>query len=300
MKEWFRDTNFREKSLRLIGECNHVIKEYQQQGLRLTLRQLYYQLVVQNIIPNKERSYKNLTGLVTDARMAGMMDWDALEDRVRVPRIPNDFRDLDHLTDAALASYKLDRWKGQENYVELWVEKDALAGILAPIAREYHITLMVNKGYSSMSAMYESSYRFKEKADQGKELHLLYLGDHDPSGEDMVRDIADRLETFGATLEVNKIAITKAQVNRHKPPPNPAKFSDPRATAYIAEHGPVSWEVDALPPRVLTTVIEQEIEALVDMDLMDEVKEQEERDKKLLLTAVSSVRKKDKKGKKSE
>lgn len=293
MKEYFKGTNFRAESRTLIHRCNEIITDYQKQGLTLTLRQLYYQLVVINAIPNKERSYKNLSGLVTDARLAGLMDWDAIEDRVRQPRIPNDFRDLDNLVDAALGSYKLPRWEGQENYVELWVEKDALAGVLAPIAREYHVTLMVNRGYSSASAMYESAKRFIENS-EGKELHLIYLGDHDPSGEDMVRDVQERLELFEAQLTVNKIAITMPQVKRYKPPPNPAKITDPRAEAYIAEHGNSSWEVDALPPQVLTRVIRQELDALVDMEMMDEVKAQEERDKELLRAAVKSIRKKKK------
>jgi hypothetical protein len=299
MKEWFRDTNFRTHSLKLIGELNHVIEDYQKQGLTLTLRQLYYQCVVQNLFPNSERSYQNLSRLVTDARMAGLMDWDAIEDRARRPRVPQDFDDLDQLVDAALGSYRLPRWADQPNYVELWVEKEALAGVLAPIARRYHITLMVNKGYSSASAMYESANRYisnvKDKDGEHRSLHLLYLGDHDPSGEDMVRDVQERLELFGAPLEVDKIAITMPQVKKFKPPPNPAKISDPRADAYIAEHGNHSWEVDALPPKVLTQVITAKLEELVDHDLMDEILAQEERDKTLLRAAVASLRKKGKK-----
>jgi hypothetical protein len=298
MKEWFRDTNFRTDSLKLIGECNHIIEDYQSQGLSLTLRQLYYQCVVANILPNTEKSYKRLSGLITDARMAGMMDWDAIEDRVRQPRIPSEFEDLDELIRAALGSYKLPRWRGQENYVELWVEKDALAGVLAPIARKYHITMMVNRGYSSASAMYESANRFVHNSrenEEQKELHLLYLGDHDPSGEDMVRDVSERLELFGATLHVDKIAITMPQVKKYKPPSNPAKITDPRAEAYTREHGDKSWEVDALPPQVLTKVIEAKLDQLVDHNMMEEVKEEEERDKALLRKAVESVRKKSKK-----
>jgi hypothetical protein len=291
MREWFRDTNFRTNSLKLISECNAIIDEYQKQGLSLTLRQLYYQLVVINVIPNVERSYKNLSGLVTDARMAGMMDWDAIEDRVRQPRHCSEWDDIEDLVNSALASYRLPRWKDQDNYVELWVEKDALAGVLAPIARKYHITLMVNRGYSSASAMYESAKRYVQQAD-GKDMHLLYLGDHDPSGEDMVRDVQERLALFGSELHVDKIAITMPQVKKHKPPPNPAKITDPRAAAYIAEHGNHSWEVDALPPNVLTRIIESKLDELVDMDLMDEVKAQEQKDKELLKKAVASIMKK--------
>jgi hypothetical protein len=286
-KEWFKDIKFKDESLLRIEKCNEIIDDYQSQGLRLTLRQLYYQLVTKNIILNLERSYKNLSTLVTDARMAGLMDWDAIEDRVRQPRVPQEFKDLKELVEAALHAYRLPRWEGQEHYVELWVEKDALAGVLAPIARRKHVTMMVNRGYSSASAMYESAKRFIENAD--KTCVLLYLGDHDPSGEDMVRDVQDRLRTFEGELVVRKIALTMDQVKKYAPPPNPAKVSDPRAAAYIEEHGTHSWEVDALPPNVLTRIIVTELGALVDETLMDEIIEREEEDKEELRLAVARL-----------
>lgn len=295
-KEWFKDTKFNIKSKELIKKCNEVIEDYQSQGIMLTLRQLYYQLVSANVIPNQERSYKNLSSLLTNARLAGLVDWGAIEDRARRPQIPSDFENLEQLVDAALASYKLPRWKGQDYYVELWVEKDALASVLSPIARRNHITLMVNRGYSSASAMYASAQRFIDGRsalfDKDKTLVLLYLGDMDPSGEDMVRDVQDRLQLFEVDLEVEKIALTMPQVKKYNPPPNPAKVTDPRAANYIAQHGNHSWEVDALPPNVLTKLIQAEIDQYLDVDKMELVKEQEERDKVLLRKAVESLRKK--------
>jgi hypothetical protein len=298
MLEKFKDIKFKPDSVDRIEKCNDIIDDYKSQGLRLTLRQLYYQLVTKNVIPNVERSYKNLSSLVTDARMAGLMDWNAIEDRVRVPRVPQEFDDLKDLVEAAIRSYRLPRWRGQENYVELWVEKDALAGVLRPIATKYHITLMVNRGYSSASAMYESAQRFINQ--DAEEHHLLYLGDHDPSGEDMVRDVAERLETFGSTLHVKKLALTMDQVDQYNPPPNPAKMSDPRSDGYVAKHGNESWEVDALPPQVLTQVIEDELDMLVDQPLMDEIIEREEEDKKELQLAAVRILRKQKRDKKEE
>lgn len=295
-RQAFKRIAFKDDSLARIQQCNEIIEEYQAQGLTLTLRQLYYQLVSRDVIPNVERSYKNLSALVTDARMAGVMDWDAIEDRVRQPQIPLEFQNMKHRIDSALRNYRLPRWDGQEHYVELWVEKDALAGVLQPIALEYHITLMVNRGYSSASAMYESAQRFIEGADRpssGGPLTcvLLYLGDHDPSGEDMVRDVGERLGTFEAEVDVRKIALTMQQVKRYKPPPNPAKLSDPRAAAYVAEHGGSSWEVDALPPNVLARLIRAELDTLVDRRRMDAVVEREEQDKELLRKAVAGFQK---------
>lgn len=282
-KQWFKEVNFRPKSLKMIVYLNAVIDSYAKQGLKLTLRQLYYQCVTKNLFPNSERSYKNLGNLVSDARLAGEMDWDAIEDRVRRPRIPSEFESVEHLVETAAHWYRLPRWEGQENYVELWVEKDALAGVLAPIASEYHVTMMVNRGYSSQSAMYEAGKRYIENCREGKYPHLIYLGDMDPSGEDMVRDISDRLEMYNVgELTVNKIALTMDQVEEFKPPPNPAKMSDSRAEKYVEKHGESSWEVDALPPVALTKIIREELASLVDMDLMKKIMAQEDIDKKAI------------------
>lgn len=130
MKHEYVSKNFRPEGLAKIAECNRIIRKYQGMDLKLTLRQLYYQLVTQNTIANSEREYKRLGNLVSEARLAGMVDWAAIEDRGRVPHTPNEFSSATSLIEAAIASYRLPRWKGQENYVELWVEKDALSGVL--------------------------------------------------------------------------------------------------------------------------------------------------------------------------
>ena len=334
-KEYIRDTNFKPASRTLIRVLDDIVEDYQGQGLRLTLRQLYYQCVTKNLFENSERSYQNLSKLVTNARLAGLLDWDAIEDRVRQPRTPYEADDPADFVDDFRYTYRLNRQAGQENYVELWVEKDALAGVLAPIAREYHITLMVNRGYSSASAMYEAAKRFarmcgvdrttvndedEERDDEGdddaeegptsrrrltdedddddsglhgptRHAHLLYLGDLDPSGEDMVRDVRERLHEFGVpTLEVKKIALTKPQVDLHDPPPNPAKMSDSRAKKYVAKYGSSSWEVDALPPAELGRVIRRELDQLLDKGKMRKVEAREKLDYEKLTSAVKHLR----------
>jgi hypothetical protein len=284
MKEKFKDVSFRPDSMTKIELCNDIIDEYVGAGLRLTLRQLYYQLITKNVMPNNEKSYRHLSSLISDARLAGLVDWNAIEDRVRQPKMQSEFADLSELVEAALSSYRLPRWKGQDYYVELWVEKDALAGVLTPLARKFHVTLMVNRGYSSQSAMYESAQRFIYNGDrQGKSLLLFYLGDHDPSGEDMVRDISDRMIMFGVEdIEVKKIALTMEQIKKYNPPPNPTKISDSRAAAYIEKYGDSSWEVDALPPKVLNKLITSAFEEVIDQEKMNEIIETEEEDKRRL------------------
>ena len=125
MKEAFKSHRFGAEALARIAQCNAIITDYQAQGLKLTLRQLYYRLVAAAIIPNVEKSYKNLSSLVSDARLAGLMDWDAIEDRVRVPKTPSEWETIADLVETAVSAFRLPRWAGQEHYVELWVEKYA-------------------------------------------------------------------------------------------------------------------------------------------------------------------------------
>lgn len=288
-KESFRETKFRERSLKLIATCEQIVVSYQRQGLRMTLRMLYYQLVTRNVISNTERSYQNLSSLISDARLAGMIDWDAIEDRIRQPDNPLDFSTFASLAEWVNYWYRLPRWEGMADYVELWVEKDALAGVLRPLSRRHHVTLMVNRGYSSQSAMKESAERFRYAAEAGKSCTLLYLGDHDPSGEDMVRDIRARFEMFGVDVSVENLALTMAQIRRYNPPPNPAKVTDPRAAGYIAKFGHSSWEVDALPPNVLTQLINAAIGQHVEDDKLDEILDAEKKNKALIARVLGQL-----------
>lgn len=292
-KEAFKDVNFRQQSLEMLDLCNSIIDLYQGQGLRLTLRQLYYQLVTRNAITNNERSYKNLGKLVSQGRLAGEIDWEAIEDRLRTPQQVTEWRSPADIMNAVMESYTLPRWANQPAYVELWCEKDALAGVLLPITQQYHVTLMVNRGYSSLSAMKEAAERLEVAEDARKDrIIILYIGDQDPSGEDMVRDVEDRLilltrEQIG--IEVIKLAITEDQVAQYNPPPNPTKLSDSRAEAYIAKFGDSSYEADALPPDVLAGVVRGTIEQYIDQDRWREVIDQEEDHKRLLEQARDEV-----------
>jgi len=276
MYEEFVSHNFRKDALDLIETCDQTIKSYMGQGLMLTLRQLYYTLVAAGRIPNEEKSYKRLGAIISDARLAGMLDWSGIEDRVRRPYMPTHWDSIDDIIQSACEQFKLDRREGQETYVELWVEKDALAGVLSPLAQQFHCTLSVNRGYSSQSAMYDAAKRFKEAVFE-REQHavIIYIGDFDPSGEDMVRDVRERLEMFGVSVDVDKVALTMEQIKKHKPPPNPAKLSDSRAAGYIAKHGQHSWEVDALPPKELQRIAREALAYHTDMEAMSRVKKEE-------------------------
>lgn len=280
MKEAFRDkVGLSKANTQQLDTINKILEEYRKEGYRLTLRQLYYQLVSRAIIPNKKQEYAKLSGLLVKGRMAGIVDWNAIEDRLRQPYIPYWVQGIPDAINDTINQYRLNRQKDQDSYIEIWVEKDALSGVLKRITSHYHINLMVNRGYSSCSAMYDAYNRLQENND--KETYILYLGDHDPSGLDMIRDIQERLEEFGVEPEIKHIALTKEQIEKYQPPPNPAKITDPRAKWYIREHGNTSWEVDALDPKTLNQIIKKEVEQIIDTELFKEqiVKEEEDKEK---------------------
>ena len=195
MKQQFRMVGFGAKNMEYLQKINGILESYQLQGYVLTLRQLYYQLVSKAIIPNAMSEYHKLSTVCTKARMGGMMDWHAIEDRIRVPQVPYYVTDIEDALQETINQYRLDRMSNQHVYIEVWIEKDALSGVFLPVTEKYHIRLMVNRGYSSISAMYKAANRFKFNS---KENIILYFGDHDPSGLDMIRDIDDRLTELSA------------------------------------------------------------------------------------------------------
>lgn len=269
---------------------NKIIDEYSAEGYKLTLRQLYYQLVSRDIIPNNLREYAKLSGLLVKGRMAGVVDWDAIEDRIRRPFLPYWIAGIKAAIEDTIDQYRLDRQKGQDVYIEVWVEKDALSGVLKRITSYFHVNLMVNRGYSSCTAMHDAYERFQKQIDAEKKVVILYLGDHDPSGLDMIRDIRERLQEFGLNFfeseeetegfTIKQIGLTTEQVKKYNPPPNPAKFTDPRANWYIEQFGKTCWEVDALNPKILHQLVTSNIQSLIDMDKFNSIIKQEETDKK--------------------
>ncbi len=277
MREFFSPLKLNSLNKDKLKYIVEIVEDYSKQGYVLTLRQLYYQLVSKDLISNNIKEYAKLSKLVVQGRLAGYIDWNAIEDRTRSPYIPYYVEGVTDAIEDTIAQYRLDRMKDQKCYIEVWVEKDALSGVLKKITSFYHVRLMVNRGYSSCTAMYNAAKRIKNYQDS-KDCVILYLGDFDPSGVDMVRDIKTRFLDFGAVTKVFRVALTEAQIKKYNPPPNPAKIKDPRAKNYIAKYGNVSWEVDALDPKTLHNLVKEKIESLIDMNIFENVINQERLD----------------------
>lgn len=282
MKQAFIEKKFRNDSLNMIERVNRVISEYHAKGYDLTLRQVYYQLVAGDLIPNSERSYKNLGSLINDGRLAGLIDWNAIVDRTRNLRGLRADKNPELTIHTAARLYRLNKWEGQPYYVEVWVEKDALAGIVGQICNNWDVDYFSCRVYTSQSEMWSAAERLKRYEDEGKETVILHLGDHDPSGIDMSRDITERLELFGAHPEFKRLALNMDQIEQFSPPPNPAKLSDSRAKSYIKQYGRSSWELDALKPEVLDELITNNITPYIDFSLLSDVEEWEREDRELL------------------
>lgn len=298
MKESFISKNFGLAALDMIQVINGILVDYAAQGYDLSLRQLYYQLVSRNLVPNTEKSYKNVGSLVSDARLAGLVDWDMIRDRGREMIANPHWNNPSHFIEIAAPQYRFDLWADQPAYVEVMVEKQALEGVLQPVCRELDVPFTANKGYSSSSAMYEASKRFLRRAEEGKELYVIYLGDHDPSGIDMSRDVEDRLDLFLKTslgckdlltpnepsiIQVKRVALNMDQIRELRPPENPAKITDSRARGYIARFGRSSWELDAVEPRQLASLVREAVTGVMDRQKFAANSKKQDKERKQLL-----------------
>jgi len=315
MREIFVLKKFSPASLRIISSANEIIQEYKQIRLQLTLRQLYYQFVSRDLIRNNQTEYKRLGSIINDARMAGEIDWDAIEDRTRNSIGHDGSRESPkHIFEVCAEGYSTEWWKDQPYYVEVWVEKEALAGVIEPVCDRLRVRSFACKGYTSQSEMYAAGLRIREAIENDKKVKIIHLGDHDPSGIDMTRDIEDRLIMFGfpapgccdivnikngtscsdcadwycrtqdkdIPIKIERIALNITQIHQYNPPPNPAKSTDGRFKAYQKKFGDSSWELDALEPTILQELIRDAINDVIDRDKWKESRDYEETERQSL------------------
>lgn len=287
----YRNTNFKPDTLRLIGRVLGIIEEYEAAGYDLTLRQVYYQAVSRLIIPNKFEEYKRLGSIIADARYAGLIDWDTISDNQRNLASVSHWDDPADMINAAAQSHRLDKWLGQPNRLEVWIEKDALSSIFGPACRRLDVPYIACKGYMSASEMHVAAERLTGYMDADQTPIILHFGDHDPSGVDMTRDIEERLAEFMehdggyGGPRVIRCALSMRQVGQYGLPENPVKLTDGRAKKYIERYGTTSsWELDALEPQVLEGLITDNVARYRNDDLYDTREALERKERALLAT----------------
>lgn len=285
--ELFIARTFQTTSRILIRQANEIIAEYEAQGFVLTLRQLYYQFVQRNIIPNKLAEYKRLGSVLNDARLAGKVDWLMIEDRTRnLEELPK-WRSTSALISTAAEQFRTDIWASQPYRIEVWIEKEALTGVIERVCDEFRVPYFACRGYTSQSEQWRAGHRMRRYVHNRQQVLILHLGDHDPSGIDMTRDNVERLQMFmrrdAIDLELRRIALNMDQIEELNLPPNPAKATDIRFNGYVDKYGTdESWELDALEPSYIEQLIRDNIEPLVDQSEWDAVAEAEDEARRVM------------------
>jgi hypothetical protein len=261
----------------LLEEIKKIIERY---TTKLTVRQIYYQLVSKHLIQNVVSQYQRVSKILVAARHDGEIDWDNIEDRTRQESGGDDeelspqehYKRWDEAFRNSWKYFKLPMWKNQPNYVEIWFEKQALEGIFKEVTQKYNVVQLACKGYSS----HTMGYRLLQRVgfldgERQKNIWIFYFGDQDPSGLDIYRFIQDMCERFGLSINFRRVAITKEQIERYNIPPMMAKASDSRYEKFVAEYGEDVVELDALDPNVLMELIESSIQSKFNRDTYDDV-----------------------------
>lgn len=273
---------FSDDSLSMIAKMRDIIKGFVEQGFVLTVRQVYYQLVAHDAFPderrwrwagskwvrdpqgtkNAEPNYKWMANLANEARLAGLIDWDAIEDRTRSFIRRQRWKSGKEILTNAGAGFHMDMWTNQEWRAFVIIEKEALVGVLANVCQQYDVPILAARGYPSGTVLREFAVQDIIPHMDAQRILIIHLGDHDPSGLDMTRDLESRIQMFaedGGDVELKRIALNMRQIEERKPPPNPAKTTDSRFADYKRRWGEESWELDALPPSYLVELVEGEI-----------------------------------------
>lgn len=269
------------KTERLIEEAGLILVEHNP----MTVRQVFYQLVSRQVIENSRSSYQTVSKALVAARREGIIPWGHIEDRLRRPRHVSMWDGLTDFAESAAYWYRRDVWASQPIYIETWLEKDALSGIFEDVLNPYGVTLNVGRGFDGWDSIHNASERFITD----KPVVVLYFGDFDPSGEDMVRSLRDRLSELGSEPEIIKCALTPDDIGRYRLPTDFAKKSDTRRDAFVRKFGDVSVELDALPLDVLKNRVVEEVESRIDMKALRRVHRQERKERRRLGDTLKDI-----------
>jgi hypothetical protein len=251
-----------------------------------TVRGTFYQAVSRGLVAKTEGEYKTTVGrLLTEMRRAGELPYGWIADNTRWMRKPATYNSLQGMLELTAQTYRRALWATQPSYVEVWLEKDALAGVLYQVTSTWDVPLMVTRGYPSLTFLHESAEAI---AAQGKPVWIYYLGDHDPSGVDIPRFVETELRRLAPLAEITfeHIAVTPAQIDELTLPTRPTKRSDSRAKSFDGE----SVEVDAIPAPTLRHLVEDRIEAHIDQVALDRLLGIEEAESQTLANIAAGMR----------
>jgi len=221
----------------------------------MTVRQVFYQATVHHIVEKTERGYGKVQIALANMRRAGAMPYDWIVDFTRWQRKPRTFRDVNHALQETSRLYRKDLWASSKSYVEIWLEKDALSGVILPVTSKNDVPLMVARGYASLSFLSEAADYMEAEE---RPVFIYHLGDLDPSGVNAGEKIEQTLRGLAPTAEIyfERIAVTPEQIAEWDLPSRPTKQSDSRAKGF----GALSVELDAIDPNQLRSLVNEAIE----------------------------------------
>lgn len=282
------DKKFSADHLAIIERANEILEEFARGGYTdVTLRSVFYGFVSRDWLPNTQRDYKRLGTIISDGRRAGLIDWSYMCDLTRNEHRPPAWDSPHQIIQAVADQYDVDWWEGQDVRPVVWVEKEAMVGVVARACEPWHLPYLACKGYMSDSETWAAAYNRYRHFEQ--EALILHLGDHDPSGIDMTRDIEERLRLFsGMDIRVVRLALNMDQIETYNPPPNPAKTTDARFAGYQAIHGEQSWELDSLPPTTVGEIIADAVQPLINSDIWEEREEARDEGRRQLLAVADN------------
>jgi hypothetical protein len=260
-----------EKQLDKLNKVLEILEELHDYK-PLTLRQIYYQLVGKGYIENDVSQYTMLSNLLKWARIDGHISWGDIEDRVRAYHDLTGWYSSENFFQASLKNflvgYKRDLLQSQEKYIEIWIEKDALSSVFTRMASFYTVPVVVCRGFSSVSFLNDFRERITDHRDKCPV--MLYFGDFDPSGVEMLTAMQTTLrdEMSVDEIEFNRIALLQEHVFNYNLPhnPNALKKTDTRAKKHVSAYGELAVELDALRPDILEQKIRDAIEAELDIE----------------------------------
>lgn len=284
VKQTFVPRSFQSRRRLIIEQANQILIEYYEANRRpMTVRQLFYQLVSHHGYKNDANNASQLSDIMSDARLAGLTDWDHIEDRGRELQMILHWSSPAERIKGVAGYYREDLWIGQKYRPEVWIEKDALAGVIADVCDELRVSYFACRGFVSTSMQYEAAKRFQSIIDAGQTPIVFHLGDHDPSGLHMTDENREKFKLLvGKKIEVRRLALNIGQVRKYRLPPNPAKETDTRFEGYEREFGTKSWELDALPPKVIQQLIRDNVSRLIDRKKWAKAERAEKKNKALL------------------
>jgi hypothetical protein len=244
-----------------------------------TVRQVFYALTVRGAVKKLEGEYKQtVIRLLVDMRESGEIPFEWIADNTRWMRKPSSFTGIAACLNATAKGYRRSLWVTSPVYVEVWCEKDALAGVLIEETEPYDVPLMVAKGYSSISFLHSAAKLIESK---GKPAHIYHFGDLDPSGVDAARDIEAKLRRYAPHAEIHfeRPAVTRAQVEQWNLPTRPTKMTDTRAKKFVG----TSVELDAIPAAKLRELVRECIERHIDQHHLEILRTAEGSERELLI-----------------